>query len=261
MYRYAALLDRVEGKDANDTPAELHGHPARPAHRRGAPRARRRPPHAVRPSQGAAALEAERAHPHRRRAPDARLLHDVGPAVRRSRRAPALRRDRLDRGAARHAVRVAHRSDRDLAREVAPARGDRGLQLLELRCRTRANPRIKAIWQRFLDYELGHLAYVRELFERIERRDAFEVLPATLPEPIKYESHREFVRETLAREVDLRASGDADRPAGGGVGGARSRTAAQLNGRGSPSETVARAGPGAGRRALGRRLAEAAAVH
>ena len=88
--------------------------------------------------------EAQRAHPHGRRAPDARLLHERRADVRRPGRAPALRRDRLDRGAARHAVRVAHRSRRDLAREVAAARGDRGLQLLELPAagdRTRASRR------------------------------------------------------------------------------------------------------------------------
>src|SRR3982751_5901964 len=50
------------------------------------------------------------------------------------------------------------------------------------------NPRIKAIWERFLDYELGHLALVRGLFEDVERRDAAEVLPDELPEPIAFAS-------------------------------------------------------------------------
>jgi hypothetical protein len=71
------------------------------------------------------------------------------------------------------------------------------------------NPRIKAIWERFLDYELGHVALVRQLFENVERRDAAEVLPAKMPEPIPYKSkkNREYVRETLNNEVDLRANG------------------------------------------------------
>ena len=92
-----------------------------------------------------------------------------------------------------------------LAREVAAARGDRGLQLLQLprsRRRTRGS---RQIWERFLDYELGHLHFVMELFEQIEQRDPAEVLPATLPEPIDFTSQREFVREVLANEVDLRA--------------------------------------------------------
>jgi rubrerythrin len=69
------------------------------------------------------------------------------------------------------------------------------------------NPRLKAIWERFLDYELGHLAFVRELFQTVERRDAAEVLPAELPDPMPFESNREFVRKVLEEEVDLRAQG------------------------------------------------------
>ena len=99
------------------------------------------------------------------------------------------------------------------------------------------NPRIKKIWDRFLDYELGHLHHVMELFKKVENRDPAELLPATLPEPIDYTSHREFVRETLVNEVDLRASGTefvdkADEPE-------RSlRYREQLNSEGSPSSAV-----------------------
>jgi hypothetical protein len=52
------------------------------------------------------------------------------------------------------------------------------------------NPPIKRIWERFLDYELGHLQFVADLFERTEKRDAAEVLSTSLPQPIRYESHR-----------------------------------------------------------------------
>jgi hypothetical protein len=69
------------------------------------------------------------------------------------------------------------------------------------------NARIKSIWERFLDYELGHLHFVAELFENTEKRDAAEVLSGSLPEPIQYESHREFVRQTLRNEVQLSARG------------------------------------------------------
>jgi hypothetical protein len=71
------------------------------------------------------------------------------------------------------------------------------------------NRRIKAVWERFLDYELGHLQHVRALFESIERRDAAEVLDERLPKPIVYQSHRDFVRSVLRREVGLTASGCA----------------------------------------------------
>jgi hypothetical protein len=101
------------------------------------------------------------------------------------------------------------------------------------------DPRLKAIWQRLLDYELGHLAFVRELFERHEARDPWQIVPATLPDPIAYESHREFVRETLAREVELRASGTRIVPRE--EEGAESvRYRRRINAGGSPSETVAK---------------------
>ena len=69
------------------------------------------------------------------------------------------------------------------------------------------NPRIKAIWQRFCDYELGHLHFVLEQFRQFDKRDPAELLPQALPEPIEYRSHREFVRKVLSEEVDLRARG------------------------------------------------------
>ena len=69
------------------------------------------------------------------------------------------------------------------------------------------NPRIKAIWERCLDYELGHLQVAVNMFKQYERRDPAEILPGELPEPIKFESQREFVRRILNQEVDLRARG------------------------------------------------------
>lgn len=69
------------------------------------------------------------------------------------------------------------------------------------------NVRLKEIWQRFTDYELGHLHHVMNLFEQMEGRDPFEVLPQQLPEPIEYKNHRQFVRKVLDAEVDLRAVG------------------------------------------------------
>jgi hypothetical protein len=69
------------------------------------------------------------------------------------------------------------------------------------------NPRIRAIWERFLDYELGQLRYVMDLFEQIEKRDVMSLLPPSLPDPIPFDSQRDFVRDVLSREVDLRARG------------------------------------------------------
>lgn len=70
-----------------------------------------------------------------------------------------------------------------------------------------SNPRLRALWERFCDYELGHLHLVCELMKEHERRDPAEVLSRELPAPLPFHSQREFVREVLATEVDLRASG------------------------------------------------------
>jgi rubrerythrin len=70
-----------------------------------------------------------------------------------------------------------------------------------------SNPRLKAIWERFLDYELGHFHHVAELFKKHENRDPRELFPEAFAEPIKYETQRDFVRQTLNQEVDLRSKG------------------------------------------------------
>src|SRR5690606_1663243 len=67
------------------------------------------------------------------------------------------------------------------------------------------NPAVKQIWERFLDYELGQLQHVAELFKRYERRDPAEIIPAQLPEPIQYVSHREYIKQVLVAERDLSA--------------------------------------------------------
>jgi hypothetical protein len=100
------------------------------------------------------------------------------------------------------------------------------------------NPRVRAIWERFLDYELGHVRFVAQLFEDTERRDAAAVLSERLPEPIRYQSHREFVRETLRREVTLSAVGTEFMDRAQESNDTRSYRE-HLNSQGSPSETVA----------------------
>lgn len=69
------------------------------------------------------------------------------------------------------------------------------------------NPRIRQIWERFMLYELGHLRFVADLFEKHERRDPKEVLPESLPEQITFKSQRDYVRKVLQSEVVLRPVG------------------------------------------------------
>jgi hypothetical protein len=102
------------------------------------------------------------------------------------------------------------------------------------------NPRFKAIWERMLAYELGQLHHVMQLFKTVEQRDPAEIVPATLPDAVDFRSHRQFVRDVLSREVDLRAVGTRFVEAGKEpADGASARQRAHLNAGGSPSEAVA----------------------
>jgi hypothetical protein len=96
--------------------------------------------------------------------------------------------------------------------------------------------RIKGVWERFCDYELGQLHFVMDLFQRIEGRDPREILPAQLPDPIQYQSQRGFVRKVLEQEVLFRAKGaemgDLDES------DATRQYRDHLNSQGSPSEMV-----------------------
>lgn len=99
------------------------------------------------------------------------------------------------------------------------------------------DPKVKAIWERFLDYELGQLRFVADLFEDMERRDAGEVLNRALPAPIRYDSHREFVREVLRAEVELSAVGGSFVSRAEESDETRAYRA-HLNSEGSPSDII-----------------------
>jgi hypothetical protein len=100
------------------------------------------------------------------------------------------------------------------------------------------DPLVKPIWDRFLAYELGHLHLVMDLMKQIEKRDPAELLPESLPSPIQYESQREFVRKVLDKEVMLRASGSQFVPPEQ-ESEASLAYREQIHADGVPSETVA----------------------
>lgn len=71
-----------------------------------------------------------------------------------------------------------------------------------------SDTRLRALWERFIDYELGHLQVALRLFKEVERRDPAQVLgDGKLPPGIAFRSQREFVRQVLAAEVGLRKDG------------------------------------------------------
>ena len=99
--------------------------------------------------------------------------------------------------------------------------------------------RLRALWERFLDHELGHLQVALRLFKDVERRDPAEILgDGTLPPGIVFKSQREFVRRVLAAEVGLRKDGtrfvEDEHEA---VGSLAYRN--QMNAQGSPSQATA----------------------
>ena len=110
MYRYSALMDRVEGKDANTILQSytdiLPGRPTAVEHRHPLDDLRQPYDRADAALHHQAACDDLVAGEHQ--------THDYYMTrrsdLRRSVGAPALRGDRVDRGAARHAVRVAGRS-------------------------------------------------------------------------------------------------------------------------------------------------------
>lgn len=99
------------------------------------------------------------------------------------------------------------------------------------------NPRLKALWERFVDYELGHLNVACELFKKLERRDPAEILAGNLPKMIQFKSQRDYVRKVLEEEVDLRTNG-AKYVAKADEGKASQAYRQQLNSAGVPAEIV-----------------------
>jgi rubrerythrin len=236
MYRYAALMDRVEGKDANTIVQSysdiLPGRPTSLEHR----------------------------HPH----------DDVRSSYNRKNADPISKFNALTIMAAEHQTHdyymtvgptFADPTARQLYAEIASIEEQHVTQYesiidpdeswMEKWLLHEANevynyyscveyeddPTVKKIWERMLDYELGHLRHVAELFENVEKRDAAEIIPATLPHPIRFESHREFVREVLRTEVELSANGPQFVPRSQE---SRSTIAyrQQINSDGSPSDQV-----------------------
>jgi hypothetical protein len=69
------------------------------------------------------------------------------------------------------------------------------------------DPRIKAIWELHLAMELEHLRLACEMMRRYEGVEPEEILPARLPEPTLFRENKEYVRQVLAGQVDLRSDG------------------------------------------------------
>jgi hypothetical protein len=69
------------------------------------------------------------------------------------------------------------------------------------------NHHVRAIWERFLDYELGHFHLACDAFKTHDKRDPAEIVTTDFASPLEFRSQREFVRKVLVNEVNLRTDG------------------------------------------------------
>ncbi len=72
---------------------------------------------------------------------------------------------------------------------------------------TETDSRIKKLWEHLLDMEIGHLHADIELLEKHEKRSAEDLLPAELPELVRFQSNKEYVREIIAAQTNWTGDG------------------------------------------------------
>jgi rubrerythrin len=63
--------------------------------------------------------------------------------------------------------------------------------------------RIRKIWETHLSMEIEHLKSANELLKQYENKDARDYLPRDMPTLLKIESNIEYVRDILSKQVDL----------------------------------------------------------
>jgi hypothetical protein len=236
LYRYSALLDRLEGKDANNV---TQGHtdivPARPTmvHHRA-------PEHELLRPYGADAALSTKLHALTLTGGEYQT-HDyymtIGP----------LFTDPMARQLYAEIASIESQHITHYGSMINPDESPLEKMLLLEACEVwnyaacveqEDNPRLKALWERFLDYELGHLQAVIELFKQHEKRDPAELLgDGKLPARIVFESHREFLREVIDKESLLRKDG-VDFVSQSEEGESSLVYRDYMNSEGSPSEVV-----------------------
>ncbi|MGQ0481884.1 MAG: hypothetical protein ACT4O0_12810 [Pseudonocardia sp.] len=70
-----------------------------------------------------------------------------------------------------------------------------------------SDQRIKSLWELHCNMEIGQLHEVCDLMRRYDGREPEEVLPPFVPEPVRLEQNKEYVRGVLATECDLTSLG------------------------------------------------------
>jgi hypothetical protein len=71
-----------------------------------------------------------------------------------------------------------------------------------------SDTRIRALWELHLDMEIGQLHAASALLRKFEGADPEEILPPSLPDvPLTFEPNKQYVRDLLESQYDLRADG------------------------------------------------------
>jgi hypothetical protein len=237
MYRYSALLDRLEGKDANNILQSytdiLPGRPTMEHHR--APEDDLRTPYdrtkaSMLTKLHALTIVAGEAQTHN-------YYMNIGPTF----------SDPLARQLYAEIASVEEQHVTQYESMLDPTESVLEQWLLHeaTECynyyscvEQETNHHVKAIWERFLDYELGHFHMACDAFKAVEKRDPAEIITADFASPLPFKSQRDFVRKVLHNEVNLRANGTAivPRPQ---ESAASLHYRTHINSDGSPSEAVA----------------------
>ncbi|MES2976916.1 MAG: hypothetical protein V4731_00710 [Pseudomonadota bacterium] len=236
LYRYAAMLDRLEGKDANNI---IQGYtdivPARPTlvHHRA-------PEHDLLSPYGPDAALATKLHAITLTGAEYQT-HDyymnIGPIF-----ADPLARQLYAEIASVESQHITHYGSM-LNPDETPLEKlvlHEAAEVYNYHCcvEQETNPRIRAIWERFLDYEFGHLNAACALLQKFEGRDPAEVLgDGQMPAQIQFKSQREFVRGVVATEVPMRKDG-TEFVDEGREGRSSLTYRNTLNAEGSPSQSV-----------------------
>jgi hypothetical protein len=69
------------------------------------------------------------------------------------------------------------------------------------------DPVVKRIWELHLNMELAHLQAAGDLLRRHDGREPEELLAPQLPEPVRFEPNKQYVRHLLATQIDLTTLG------------------------------------------------------
>ena len=206
LYRYAALLDRLEGKDANNILQSytdiLPGRPTSEHHR--APDDDLREPYNARTAAFLSKVNALTIVASEYQTHD--YYQNVGP----------LFSDPLARQLYAEIASVEEQHVTQYESMLDP--GESWIEQWLLHEATECynyyscveqetNHHLRAIWERFLDYELGHFHMACEAFKQFDKRDPAEIITSDFASPLALRSQRDFVRQVLMSEVDVRTDG------------------------------------------------------